>query len=262
MEISEISIVIVLLLVLVLFAFLGFVKGLLKTGLGLVTLAGGGFAAWWGYHYVPSKLSEYWEGIPSFMNIVCAAVIGALVFFVLHRLCHFIINPFDAKKGDSKTGWNFGLPAAMISLFLALVVVCLGLNRMRETDQINQMREIMTHGVVKHERSGVHKFVIEEVGQSSLGAFVFSIDPLWDEKRAKLATLLVMFFKVGSEAVADNKEALALMNSVEFHRWAMSDKKALEALRRKDAAGLWNAELLDQGLENPDIVEKLEGLEL
>jgi len=70
MEFSEISIIGGIILILLLCAFIGFVKGLFKTGLALITLAGSGFAAWWGYNHATSYFSQWIPNQPEFMNVI------------------------------------------------------------------------------------------------------------------------------------------------------------------------------------------------
>ena len=101
MDFSGIGIVGILLLVLVFFALVGFVKGLAKTLMALVTLAASGFAAWWSYNHGPSRLGLYFENVPDFMNIVCAMFSGVLIFYVLYKIFYFIAHPVGPQNASA-----------------------------------------------------------------------------------------------------------------------------------------------------------------
>ncbi len=264
MDFSGIGIVGILLLVLVFFALVGFVKGLAKTLMALVTLAASGFAAWWSYNHGPSRLGLYFENVPDFMNIVCAMFSGVLIFYVLYKIFYFIAHPFESEdEEERKKGWNFGFPAGLISLMFAACFVYFCVNRMRTTDELSELKQMMAHGAGSaDQRSGWHKTVMDQLNGSALGKWLFRHDPLWDDNKAKLAKLAIIYYQSGPEGLANNPQATAVLTDPEFAEWVVQQADLVKALKDQDPSALWESGILEKALEQPDLLAKVTEVEL
>jgi len=97
-------------------------------------------------------------------------------FFLLYKLFHFIVNPFESDDDDKKKKWNFGFPAALISLLFALCFVYFVVNRLRTTDELNKLSELMEKGISeKTNDTGIGSFIIEKISANPIGSLIFNI---------------------------------------------------------------------------------------
>jgi len=223
MEFSEISIIGGIILILLLCAFIGFVKGLFKTGLALITLAGSGFAAWWGYNHATSYFSQWIPNQPEFMNVIYTGLGGIVVFCILYKIFSFISNPFESD--DEKKGWGFGVPAAGISFLL-------------------------------------HQFVMKKLESNKLGRLILDFDPLWNCDRENLTKAIVYYFQKGEQIEQEDEAAARLIKDPDFQNWIKDNSEEfIQAVQNRDSSQLWESDAVTAFLENPEWADKLEGFE-
>ena len=250
---AEIGIVGVLILIVAVFCIIGFIKGLVKTLMALFTLGASGFAAWWGYHHGPALVREYLPETPAYTHIICSVLGGFLVFFLFYKVFNFIVNPFEGDEENEKK-WNFGIPAAGISVLFALGFVYFGINRMRTTHELDKMKEIMAHGIENAPKpEGIHQFVIESLESSKIGQFIFQNDPLWEQNRVKLAKLAILYCQSGSKVAHEHPETKEILTHPAFLAWISEKADISAAIKHGDPSALWDSENLDKMLKNKEL---------
>jgi hypothetical protein len=254
MSIEDIGITGILLLVLAFFFIVGFVKGLIKTLMALITLGGSGLAAWWGFNHGPSFLGQYFENLPEWTSTVCSIFSGVLVFYLFYRIFQFVVNPFSGQDTDKKKPWNFGFPAATTSFLFAACSVYFVINRLRTSDELAKLNHLMHQENAPIEKnSGLHQFLITSITKSQIGKIILEHDPLWDSNRGKLAKLAILYQNLNSQEIVHNpiiKEIFVIQQS-----------EIIKAIEKNDASSLWQAEALKKALSIESLKEKLQKLE-
>lgn len=260
---SEIGITGMLLMILILFFLLGFIKGLVKTGMALLTIVLSSYAAWWGYNHGESLLSDYIANLPSYINIICASLAGLVVFCTFYKVFRFIVNPFHGEDKESRSGWNFGLPSALLSLGLSVCFIFFLVNRLRTTNELDHLKEMMTQGMDKvPNRSGMHKLIIDKLSEYKIGQYLLNHDPLWESNRGKLAKLAVIYYQSEPDSMLENSEVTAILTDPEFVNWIMSQGDVIQALKEQDISALWESDGLDKALESKSLEQKLANLSI
>lgn len=260
--IGEIGIVGGLILIVISFCIIGFIKGLVKTLMALITLSVSGFTSWWGYNHGSSQVKHYIPEAPEFTNIICSVVGGGLVFYLFYKIFHFIVNPFDGDD-DGKKKWNFGFPAASVSFLFALCFVYFVINRMRTTEELDKMKAMMAHGIENAPaREGIHKFIIENLQSSTIGQFIFQNDPLWEQNRAKIAKLAIIHVKSGAQSLAENPQASEILTHPDFLEWISKNSDIAATIEAGDPSALWNSGALEQLLDHPKLSDLLKNLKI
>ncbi len=261
---GEIGVIGTLILIVLIFCIIGFIKGLVKTLMALFTLAASGFAAWWGYHHGPALVRDYLPDAPAYANTsIISSILGAvLVFFLFYKVFHFIVNPFEGDE-ESEKKWNFGAPAVMISLLFALGFIYFGLNRMRTTHELDKIKNLMAHGIENApKQEGIHQFVIESLQNSKIGQFIFQNDPLWEQNRAKLVKLGILYHQSGAQVALNHPDTKDILTHPTFLEWVSKKTDLDSAIRHEDPSTLWNSSELDNVLESKELNKLIESLTL
>ena len=120
----------IIILVIGVLTALGFIRGTVKLIFLVFTIAGAGYAAYWGSQEGLTYLQRQWPGAPQQLGMVFAAICGIVAFYLLSKIFGFFTNPFENSGVISEIA--FGVPAAMISLVAATSLVWLSLNFLKD----------------------------------------------------------------------------------------------------------------------------------
>lgn len=250
-NVSDLSVTGVILLILAAFAVFTMLKGLVRSLFALTTLGVSGFAAWWGYNYGHSWLSQYSSSLPEHTHIIVAAFSGVGVFYLFSKIFDFILNPFEGEKKDNASKWIVGVPAILMSLVAALIFICVAMNRLRTTDAMDQIKYAMENGLENVEqRNGFHPQVMKKLNESVIGEFMLTYDPVWEQNRVKLALLLIHFYQYPHAGEQIKGEGLQLIQDADFQKQVLSNLEVTQAMKNRDPSKLWEAQVLDVAVKH------------
>ena len=120
-DLSELTTTGVLTLAVLVFTVVGFIRGAVKLVFMLFSLAGAVVAAHWGSEVFFLRIQEGWVTVPIWLADALALGCAVLAFVILMKVFSFFIDPFETSNFVGQ--FVFGIPAAIISLVAAVVLV-------------------------------------------------------------------------------------------------------------------------------------------
>lgn len=121
---------------------LGFIRGTVKLIFLVFTIAGAGYAAYWGSQEGLTLLQKQWPAAPQQLGVVFAAICGIIAFYLLSKIFGFFTNPFENSSMLAEIA--FGIPAALISLVAATGLVWLSLNFLKDKGAEGELKYLIT----------------------------------------------------------------------------------------------------------------------
>jgi len=194
-------------LLLVVFTVVGFIRGAVKLVFMLFSLAGAGYAAYWGAEVAYVRALESWVDAPAWLSDAIALGAGLFAFFILSKIFSFFIEPFETSSFLGR--FVVGIPAAIISLTAAIGLVWGSLIFLKSKGAESELRYWMsqdeTEGtkLTSYPTMAVLKQSFEE---SFIGEKVMGFYKVGNKNEHTLAKLLIIE-KVSSEklfSLADN----------------------------------------------------------
>ncbi len=184
-------------LVILAFALIGFLKGLIRTALVIICLAIAGYAALWGNEHAHQLTGSWLENPSPWLPKIIATVTGLAAFFICRYILHFIVNPFDDSDAGKRFG--FGLPAALISLAIGLVILWGAFSSIRYVGSLSELRH--TRYLIFEQQEKERALTSEpwllmakrSLDSSSVGKWQRKTDPFHTPGKLTLCRLLIMY---------------------------------------------------------------------
>jgi len=239
---------------------LGFIKGAVKLVFLLFSLAGGGYAAYWGGNEGLLYLQRSWPAAPESSGTIIAVVCGLLAFYFLSKIFGFLTNPFENSNFIAR--FAFGIPAAIVSLVAASGLVWLSLDFLKEkgaegeieywlsqddTDENSRLKDYPKLADLKH-----------LFDSSTIGKNISSLYKTSDGEKHNLAKLLVIANTSAakiSELAKDERVRNVLKNP--DVRRLMSDATIRKQIAENDVQGLLENKDLQSALGEKQLKEDL-----
>lgn len=246
-------------------AFVGFLRGLMRTVMALICLGIAGYAALWGNEHA-HDFTASWSVIPSiWAPKIVALVTGLLVFIICRYLLNFLVDPFN----DSKTGQRigFGLPAAALSLCAGLVLIWLGFTGIRYAASLSELHDTKRMILIDdpndtRQTSALLLRAQRAIDDSDIGKWQRKTDPFYTAGKLALSKLLVMYHDEPTRIkLLKNKSVSQLLNHPTFIKLAYSSdiKNYAESGKPRE---IFNSPAINQALENPQFINLFKQLDL
>ena len=120
-DFSELTTTGVATLMILVFTVVGFIRGAVRLVFMLFSLAGAGYAAYWGAEVGFVKAQANWAAAPAWLSDVLALGCGVITLILLLKIFKFFIDPFETSNFVGR--FVFGVPAAIISLVAAVALI-------------------------------------------------------------------------------------------------------------------------------------------
>ncbi len=250
----------VITLVLVVLTILGFIRGAVKLVFLLFTLAGAGYAAYWGAEVGFIHVQEKVPNAPAMLSDAIAVVCGIVAFYILSKIFGFFTNPFEESNFIAR--FAFGVPAALISLVAAAGLVWGSLIFLKQKGAESEIRYWMSQDDTVEDGYLSSYPTLASLKQkfedSYLGKKVMNFYKVDDSDKHSLAKLLVIAKtsegKV-SELALDEKVRNVLMNErvVEL----LKDPAVLKKISENNCEGLLADKKLQEALRDKDLMSDL-----
>lgn len=242
------------------FTALGFIKGVVKLVFLLFTIAGSGYAAYWGSYEGLNFLQRSWPGAPGQLAPVFAFICGIVVFYLLSKIFGFFTNPFE--NNGFIAGFAFGVPAAIISLVAVVCLVWLSLNFLNNKGAEGELKYLITQDdenvdarMKSYPTLANFKQKVELVG---IGRSLANIYKLHDAEKFTLAKLLIIANtdKERMKQLSERKQVIAVLQH-SLIRDIMKDLATRKQIVNNDVQGIIVNSLINQAVKDKKIREDL-----
>ena len=174
--------------VIVAFIVIGFIKGVVRIILALVSLSVSSYLSWLGYGFF-QEFTHATSQIPS----IGAGSIGITSFVLVMRVMRFIINPFNKSKAGSALG--FGKAGALLSLLAIIVALWVSGTGIRYIGSIAELRN--TYNILKEKptksRDQTTLRVKNLIDGHATGKLLRHLDPVSSEQQLTFAKIMLMY---------------------------------------------------------------------
>jgi hypothetical protein len=242
------------------FTALGFVRGVVKLIFLLFTIAGTGYAAYWGSYEGLSYLQRSWAGAPGQLAHVFAAICGLVSFYLLSKIFGFFTDPF--QNTDFLSRFAFGVPAALVSLIAVISLIWLSLNFLKDKGAEGEIKYLITQDD-KDEDARMKSYPtlanlkqrFESVG---MGQSMANIYKLHDTEKYTLIKLLVISLTdpERTKQLAEIDHVRSVMRHSQV-RAMMSDIATRKQVANNDVQGLLVNSLIIEALKDKRLREDL-----
>lgn len=188
MNLQNIDASAIIAIVILAFVVIGFIKGLIRTILTLISLCISTYIAWLGFGYIQEiTYNDYL--IPAIGSLI----IWVAIFILCKRIFRFIINPFNSSKTGKKIG--DGKPAALFSLLAILLTVWVSLTGIRYAGAIADLRNTQSHlkGLPTKSRDTLVIGLQTILDNSIIGEWHLAIDPVNSKAKLAMAKIMLMY---------------------------------------------------------------------
>ncbi len=239
---------------------LGFIKGAVKLVFLLFSIAGAGYAAYWGSEEGLTYLQRSWPAAPEQLGNVFAIICGLVVFYLLSKIFGFFTDPFENSNFIAR--FAFGIPAALVSLIAASGLVWLSLNFLKSKgaeseikywlsqDNINADTRLKTYPTLANLK---HRFESSTIGKKIAGIY-----KIHESEKHNLAKLLVIANTSADKInqLAQDQRVRNILLSPEV-RNLMNDPSIGKQISENDVHGLLSNPRLKQALNDKQLMNDL-----
>lgn len=239
---------------------LGFIKGAVKLVFLLFSIAGAGYAAYWGSEEGLTYLQRSWPAAPEQLGNVFAIICGLVVFYLLSKIFGFFTDPFENSNFIAR--FAFGIPAALVSLIAASGLVWLSLNFLKSKgaeseikywlsqDNINADTRLKTYPTLANLK---HRFESSTIGKKIAGIY-----KIHESEKHNLAKLLVIANTSADKInqLAQDQRVRNILLSPEV-RNLMNDSSIRKQISENDVHGLLSNPRLKQALNDKQLMNDL-----
>jgi len=235
---------------------LGFIKGAVKLVFFLFTLAGAGYAAYWGADEGLSYIQKSWATAPESLGNILAVVCGLIAFYFLSKIFGFFTDPFENSSFIAR--FAFGIPAALVSLVAASGLVYFSLTFLKNKGAEEELKYWVTQDETDLNRRLKEYPTLANLKQSfessTLGKKILGFREEKGAEKLNLAKLLVIA-NTSAEKInqlAQDERVKKILSNSEVRR-LMSDPGIRKQILDNDVKGLLenkslNSALSEQGL--------------
>lgn len=250
----------VITIVVVVLTLLGFIKGAVKLVFLLFTLAGAGYAGYWGSEVGVHYIQGVWPGAPEYLGTACAAVCGLVAFYLLSKIFGFFTDPFEKSGFISRIA--FGIPAALVSLIAAVGLVWLSLNFLKDKGAEGELKYWITQD--DSEDGGrlkdypVLASLKQKFDSSAVGKAVSGLYGYHDREKHNLAKLLVIANTSMDKMryLAQDERVAKLLGNADVQR-LINDEGVQDQISENDVQGLLANPELKDALKDGDLLDDL-----
>lgn len=250
----------VITLVLFVLTILGFIRGAVKLVFLLFTLAGAGYAAYWGAEVGFLYVLEKMPTAPPLLGDAVAAVCAIVAFYILSKIFGFFTNPFEESNFIAR--FAFGIPAAVISLVAAAGLIWGSLIFLKQKGAESEIRywlsqdDTVEGGYLSNYPTLAS--LKQKFEESFIGKKVMNFYDVDDSDKHSLAKLLVIAKtsegKISELALDENvRNVLSNDRVVEL----LKDPSVLKSIEDNDCRGLLQNKKLTEALKDKDLMTDL-----
>ncbi len=242
--------------VIALLTLLGFLKGTVKLVFLLFTIAGAGYAAYWGSEEGLTYLQKSWPAAPGQLGSVFAVICGLIAFYFLSKIFSFFTNPFENSNLISRIA--FGVPAALVSLLAASILVWLGLNLLKDKGAEGEIKYLIsqdnTNADTRLKNYPTLASLKQRFESSTMGKKMANLYKLHDSEKHNLAKLLVIANTslVKIKELSNDERIMKIMRNPRVRK-LMNDTTIRKQISDNNVQGL---------LDNPDLKDALKEKQL
>lgn len=213
----------VILVIIVLFMLVGFVKGLVRMFFGLVALAAGGLAAYWGFQR-GDAIAGYMIADPDpWMAGAVGAILGLAVFFTARAIFNMVARPTKVIDGKKKNSPGFGGLLGIVGGLAFAAFLISGIRYLGTVSELAWLKQSLAEeGKVTKLPQPPLVGLRNAIDSTTPGSMHRDFDFLNNTARAQLAKLRIM---------ADNKYAISM---------ATGDANAMKAIEQHDIRSFLN----------------------
>jgi hypothetical protein len=246
----------VIIAVIAVLTLLGFIKGMVKLVFLLFTIAGSGYAAYWGSEEGLTYLQRSWPEAPGALGNVFAVICGLIAFYFLSKIFSFFANPFENSNLISRIA--FGIPAALVSLIAASGLVWLSLNFLKDKGSEGEIKYWITQDDTNTATRLKNYPTLANLKQrfesSSMGKKMANLYKLHEGEKHNLAKLLVIANTSADKInkLSQDERVMKILDHPEV-RELMKNPTVRQQIAENDVQGL---------LGNPDLNDALKDKKL
>lgn len=194
LNLNEIGTTGVIIAIIAVLTLLGFIKGTVRLVFLLFTMAGSGYAAYLGSDETLNFLRRSWPAAPQELGSVFAVICGVVAFYFLSKIFSFFTNPFENSSLLSRIA--FGIPAALVSLIAASILVWISLNFLKDKGAESEIKYWITQDD-ENKDARLKKYptlanLKHSFETSIMGKKIANLYELHDREKHNLAKLLVI----------------------------------------------------------------------
>lgn len=260
LNINELGTSGVIVAIVVVLTLLGFIKGAVKLVFLLFTLAGTGYAAYWGTDEGLLYIQKFWVAAPEALGNVIAVVCGLIAFYLLSKIFGFFTDPFENSHFLAR--FAFGVPAALVSLCAASGLVWLGLNFLKDKGAESEIKYWLTQ-----DDSGANSRLSDyptlanlkqRFESSSIGRKITGIYKLHESEKHNLAKLLVIANTSADKIneLGQDERVKKILRNPQV-RELMSDPTIRKQIEENNVHGLLDNKQLKAALGEKGLMEAL-----
>jgi hypothetical protein len=260
LNLSEISTSGMIIAVIVILTLLGFIKGVVRLIFLLFTIAGAGFAAYWGSEEGLIYLQKYWPEAPEQLGSVFAIICGLIAFYLLSKIFGFFTNPFENSSLISRIA--FGVPAALVSLVAASGLVWLSLNLLKDKGSEGEIKYWITQDDT-NTGTRLKKYpVLADLKQrfesSGIGKNVANLYKLHESEKHHLAKLLVIASTSADKIsqLSQDERVMKILRNQQVRK-LMRDPSIRQQIAENDIQGLLANPHLQDALKEKQLMDDL-----
>ena len=246
--------------IIVVLTVLGFVKGAVKLVFLLFTLAGAGYAGYWGSEEGLIYLQNIWPTAPEQLGIVFAAICGLVTFYFLSKVFSFFTNPFENSNFIAR--FAFGIPAAVISLIAASGLVWVSLNFLKEKGAEGEIKYWITQDDANSESRLKNYPTLAGLKRhfeaTSVGKKLANLYKSDDSEKHNLAKLLVIANTSAEKirSLAQDERVMSVLRNPQVSK-LMSDPVIRQQIAENDVQGLLANPNLKNALKEKKLLDDL-----
>lgn len=250
----------IIMAVIAVLTLLGFIKGAVRLVFLLFTLAGAGYAAYWGSEEGLNYLHKSWPAAPESLGNVFAVICGLVAFYILSKIFSFFTDPFENSGLISRIA--FGIPAALVSLVAASGLVWLSLNFLKDKGAESEIKYWITQDDTNSDTrlknypklaSLKHSFQ-----ESSVGKKIANLYKLHESEKHNLAKLLVIANTSADKinSLAQDERVMKILRNPKV-RSLMNDPTIRKQIGENDVQALLSNPDLKSALKEKQLMEDL-----
>jgi len=250
----------IIIAVIAVLTLLGFIKGAVRLVFLLFTLAGAGYAAYWGSEEGLAYLQKSWPEAPEQLGSVFAVICGLIAFYFLSKIFGFFTNPFENSNFISRVA--FGVPAALVSLLAATGLVWLSLNFLKDKGAEGEIKYWITQDDVNTGTRLKNYPMLANLKQrfesSSMGKKMANLYKLHDSEKHNLAKLLVIANTSRDKInqLAEDERVKKILSNPKVRK-LMNDPTVRKQIAENDIHGLLENTHIKDALKEKQLMDDL-----
>jgi hypothetical protein len=250
----------IIIAVITILTVLGFVRGAVKLIFLLFTIAGAGYAGYWGSQEGLTYLQRQWPAAPEQLGSVFAVICGLIAFFFLSKIFSFFTDPFENSDFISRVA--FGVPAALVSLIAATGLVWLSLNFLKDKGAEGEIKYWITQDDENKDARLKSYPTLANLKRSfessGVGKKMADLYKLHDREKFNLAKLLVIAStsKEKIKELGEDERVVKIMRNLEVRK-LMNNTGLRKQIAGNDVQGILANPLFNEALQDKSLMKDL-----